>query len=76
MNWTSEKLNDFKNHFGLTDKEIATAIHERTVMVWKMRNGVIPLERYMSRLTGYLLAVKAAKEAEYQSMIEYFKSFE
>lgn len=76
MCWTAEKLNNLKNHFGLTDKQIGAAIQERVMMVWKMRNGVVPLDKYESRLSGYLKALKAAKRAEMEAMVDFFLSFE
>ncbi|HLI94242.1 MAG TPA: hypothetical protein VKU83_11550 [Puia sp.] len=76
MAWTAQKLNNLKNHFALTDKQIGTAIQERTFMVWKMRNGVIDLAKYESRLSGYLKALKAAKRAEMDAMADFFLSFE
>jgi hypothetical protein len=76
MMWTAESLNAFKNYYGLTDKQIGAAVMERPAMVWKMRNGVIALDKYNSRLTGYLKAVKASKTAEHEQLILHFQAFD
>jgi hypothetical protein len=76
MNWTPDRLNRFKDHFGVLDKEIARAINERPATVWKLRHGELSLDRFHTRLTGYLNAQKAAKAAEMQAMTEFYLSFE
>lgn len=73
--WTPERLNEFKNYFGLTDKQIAAAIGERTMIVWKMRNDVILTDRYATRLDAYCTAIKKAKRVELESLIEYYEAF-
>jgi len=75
MEWTSEKLNAFKNYFGLTDKDIASGINESVLKVWKMRNGETSIKKYIPRLTGYMQAVVAGKIKQQEQMIEYYKSF-
>ena len=75
MIWTIDKLVAFKDFFNLTDKQIGDGINETAHMVWKMRNDVISLEKYSSRLTMYMEAVKEGKMREYEKMAEVVKSF-
>ena len=75
MIWTVQKLNEFKNHFILTDSEIGRGLGLSPQTIRKMRYGDKQIEGISHRLTGYMEAVREGRIREAEKMIEYFKAF-
>lgn len=75
MIWTIEKLIAFKEHFTLTDAQIAKGLGVSNHTVWRIRNGESPIEQVNHRMTGYMEAVREGKIREMETMINYFKAF-
>lgn len=78
MIWTVEKLAQFKEHFALTNADVARGVGLSPSTIWKMANGVgeCPVGSISNRMTGYMEAVKEGKIREMEKMIEFFKAFD
>ena len=75
IEWDYEKLGEFKNHFGLSSKEIAEGIGVKATMMFKIISGYVDIEPYIPRINAYCEAIKKVKRAQFESLIKYYDSF-
>lgn len=64
-----------KNLFGVTNRAIGQGIHLHANTVDAMIQKRAPIEPYSDRLEIYFESLRAAKIAELEKQIEFYKSF-
>ena len=75
MEWDADKLNAFMKHFGVTANQIAKATGIPPKTTYNLKYGAYEFEKYHSRLTAYMEAIKKGKRTELESMIAYYENF-
>lgn len=75
IDWDFEKLEQFKNHFGLSQKEMGSHIGVNIHVMFGLIHGHVAIEPYIPRLNAMCEAVKKGKKAELECMIEFYESF-
>lgn len=76
MQWDDDKLNRLMKHFGVTANQIANATGIPTKTTYNLKKGAYNFDKFHSRLTAYMEALKKARKAELESMIAYYENFE